>query len=124
MAPFATPSRSGSSAWRSYAQAVEGIGQLGAEKPKIALDPAGASDHHMIGARKALCRYDLARESPEAALHTVAHDGTADFLGHGEADAHLSVRILAIADEQHEPGRGHAPAAVGGNEVGALAECD
>src|SRR5215217_660889 len=119
MAPFATPSRSGSSAWRSYAQAVEGIGQLGAEKPKIALDPAGASDHHMIGARKALWRYDLARESAEAPLHPVAHDRAADFLGDGEADAHRVVRILAVADEQDEAWRGHAPAAVGGNEVGA-----
>ena len=30
-------------------------------------------------------------------------------------------RILAVADEQDEAGRGRAPAAVGGEEIGALA---
>ena len=67
---------------------------------------------------------DFAGERAEAALHAVADDRVADLLGDGEADAHRRVRVLAVADEQDEAGHGRALAAVGGEEVRALAEGD
>ena len=105
------------------AKAVQSIGEFGAEQAEVALDPAGTADHHMVGARTALRRHDLSGKGAEAALHAVADDRAADFLGDGEAHAHRRVRILAVTDEQDEAGRGQAPAAVRGNEVGALAKC-
>jgi hypothetical protein len=76
----------------------------------------------MIGACNAFRRDDFARKRPEAPLHPVAHDRSADLLGHGEADAHRGVRILAIADEQDEAGSCRALAGVGRDEVGALGD--
>ncbi len=78
----------------------------------------------MVGPDKALCRHDLTRKRAEPPLHPVADDRAADFLGDREADADGRVRVLAITDEQDETGRGSALAAVGGNEVGALAKGD
>ena len=64
---------------------------------------------------------DLAGERAEAALHAVAHDGVADLLGDGEADAHRRIAVRAVADEQDEAGHRRAPAAVRGEEIRALA---
>ena len=66
----------------------------------------------------------LAREGPEAALHPVADDGIADLLGDGESDAHGRIRIVTRADEKDEAGHGCALAAIGGEEVRALADDD
>ena len=74
----------------------------------------------MVGAGNASDGDDLVGEFAEAALHPVAYHGAADLLGDGEADAHRRVRILAVADEEDKAGSGHAPAAVRGEEVGAL----
>jgi hypothetical protein len=74
----------------------------------------------MVGAPNALGRDDLARKRPEAPLHAVADDRAANLFGDGEADAHRRIRILAVADEQDEAGRGRALARVRGKKVGAL----
>ena len=65
-------------------------------------------------------REHFAGERAEAPLHAVADDGVADFLGDGDAGAHLRVVVAAVADEEHEAGGRRAPAGVGGEEVGAL----
>ena len=65
---------------------------------------------------------DLAGQRAEAPLHAVADDRAADLLGDGEADALDRIAVLAVADEQDEAGRRRAPAGVGGEEIGALAE--
>src|SRR5205085_2697212 len=108
----------GSSAWRSScANLVERAGKLRAQQAVVALDPPGAADHHMIGASNALHRHDFARECPESALHAVADNCSADLLGDRETNAHLRLRILAVADQQDEAGRGGALAGVRGKEV-------
>jgi hypothetical protein len=86
----------------------------------LALYPFGAPDDHMIRAGETSGGDKFTSERPEAALHAVADDCAADLLGDREADAHRFVRILAVADKQDKSGRGHATAAIGGEEVGAL----
>jgi hypothetical protein len=76
----------------------------------------------MVGARNALGRNDLTGESAKAALHSVAHYGSADLLRYREADAHRRIRILAVADEQDETGCGCAESRVRREEIGALAD--
>src|SRR5690242_1406621 len=120
MGPSATPERSGSLASRSLAQPVERGAELSAKKGEIPPDPLRAPDHHMVGSSKALGGDDLARERTEAPLHPVADDGAADLLGDGEADPHARILVIAVADEQDEPGHRCAQAAVGGKKVRAL----
>jgi hypothetical protein len=95
-----------------------------AEGCKIALDSGRAADHHMVGARDALPREDFAGESAEAALHAVADDGVADFLGNGETDAFGGITIGAITDEQHESGRRRALSSVRGEKIGPFGKRD
>jgi hypothetical protein len=78
----------------------------------------------MIGAGNRVTGEGVADERAEAALHAVAHDGVADLLRHGEADADSGVIIASRSNEQDEAGHGRALAAVGGKEVGALAKGD
>jgi hypothetical protein len=101
---------------------IEGIRELGPEQRKVALDAARATDHDMVGSREPFGGHNLAGERPEAPLHPVADDGTADLLGHGEADAHRLIGVFAVVDEEDEAGRRCAHAAVGGKEVGPLAD--
>jgi hypothetical protein len=98
--------------------------EVGAKSREIPLDTPGAADHHVVGAGNAISRDDLASERSKAPLHPVAHDGSADFFGDCETDAHRGVAILALADQQNESGRGRPLAAVGRDEVRALAERD
>ncbi len=68
----------------------------------------------------AVGRDDLAGKRPESPFHSVADNRAADFLGNGEAGAHLRVVIGAITDQKHESSGRRAPAGVGGEEVGSL----
>ncbi len=68
----------------------------------------------------AVGRDDLAGKRPEAPLHSVADNSAADFLGNGEAGAHLRVVVGAVADQKHKSSGRRAPAGVGGEEVCAL----
>src|SRR6185369_16115723 len=108
----------------SFAQPVKRVGEFDPEQPEIAFDALVAADHHMVGAGETPGRNDLAGERPEAPLHAVADDRSADLFRYREADAHRRVRILAVADEQDEAGSGHAPAGVGSEEVRALPDRD
>jgi hypothetical protein len=101
-------------------QTIERAEKLRPEQAELALDAIGAADHHMVGAGNALRRHDFTSKRAESALHSVAHDGAADFLGDGEADAHRLVLIFAITNQQDEAGGGRALAAVRGKKVGAL----
>jgi len=76
----------------------------------------------MIRAGEAARWNDLASKRSKAALHAVANDSPPDLFGDGEADAHARVLILAVADEQDETGGSYALAAIGGDEVRALAD--
>ncbi len=78
----------------------------------------------MVGAGDSLGRQEFAGERPEASLHPVADDRSADLFCNGEADANRWVAILAIADEQDETGSGGALPGVGRQEIGALAQRD
>jgi len=78
----------------------------------------------MIRAGYSLGWKDFARERAEAALHPVADDRTADFLGDREADAHRWIRIFPIADQQDEAWGGRTQAAIGGNEIRAFLDRD
>ena len=89
-----------------------------------AIDRYGAANHHMVGAGKTAGRDDFARERTKAPLHPVTDDGATDLLGDGESHAHRRICILAVADQQHEAGRGGAQAAVGSQEIRALADID
>ena len=102
------------------AQLVERAGKLGAKQAEIPFDAPRAADHHVIRAGKTHRGNELAGERPEAALHPVANDRAADLFGDGESDPHRAIAVLAIPDQQDEAGRGRAPAAVRGEEVGAL----
>jgi hypothetical protein len=74
----------------------------------------------MIRAGKAFARHKLAGERPEATLHAVADDSAADLLGDSEADTHLRIAILAVADEQDETGRARPQPAIRGEKVRSL----
>ena len=89
---------------------------------KVPLDPAAATDHHVIGAGMALTWKDLAGEGTEAALHAVPHDGPADLLADGEADATKRIAIVTIANEEHKAGGRRAPTGVRSEEIRALSE--
>jgi hypothetical protein len=78
----------------------------------------------MIGAGHPIAGQELAGEGAEAALHAVADHGPADLLGDGEADADRGIGVLTVADEKDEARHGRAPAAVGGEEIRALAKMD
>ena len=108
----------------SFSQLVQGADEFRAEQAEVAFYPLGAADHDMIRSWDAFAGHDLAGKRAEAALHPIADDCAADLLGDGEADAHRWVRILAVADEEQEAGRGEARAAVRGDEIGALLKRD
>ena len=75
----------------------------------------------MVGAGDGMVREGVADQSTEAALHAVADDRIADLPGHGETEADEVIVIVAVSYEQDEAGHRRAPAAIGGEEVGALA---
>jgi hypothetical protein len=102
------------------AQPVERSGKLAPEQSEVALDAVRSADHYMIRAGDTLCGHDLAGEGAEAALHPVADHGAADLLGHGEADAHPRIIVLAVADQQDEAGRARPKPGIGGKEVRAF----
>lgn len=74
----------------------------------------------MVGAGDSVCRQKLAGERAKAPLHAVADDRIADLPGDGEADPDQVVAVAARADLEDEAGGRDAPAAVRGEEVGAL----
>jgi len=76
----------------------------------------------MVGTRDPARRQHLAGQRAQPALAPVAHHRIADFLGDGEADPLGGVRVAAGVDQQDEPRRGDAAAAVGGQEVAALGQ--
>ena len=86
----------------------------------IALDTARPADQDMVGAGHGMVGEDIADQSAQAALHAVADDRIANFLGHREADADERIIVRAMSDEQDKAGHRRALAAVGGKEVGAL----
>jgi hypothetical protein len=119
--PSASLWRPGSAAARSFLpQPVKRAAKLVAEHGVGAFNAVGATDHHMIRSGEALGRDDLAGEGTEPALHAVADDRSADFLGDGESHAHRRIRIPAIADEQDKSRSRDTTAAIRGKEVGAL----
>ena len=65
---------------------------------------------------------EVASERAKAALHAVADDCAADFLGDGEADALLRIAVLAVADQKDETGGRRAPSGVRCQEVRAFPE--
>jgi hypothetical protein len=77
----------------------------------------------MIGTRDAGCGQEFSGKGAKAALHSVANDCAADLLGNGEADAHCAIAIIALAHKKDEAGHGGTPAAIGGEEISAPAEC-
>ena len=78
----------------------------------------------MVGAGDPPRRQQFAGERAQAALHAVAHYCAADLLGYGKTDALGGIAIAAVADEEDEAWGRRSPAAVGGKEVGALAQDD
>ena len=63
---------------------------------------------------------DFAGEGAQPPLHPVAYDGPANLFRDREADAHLRVGIVAVADEEHESGSRGAPAGVRRKEIRAF----
>jgi hypothetical protein len=98
------------------------LDQVVAELPEIPLDPARAPDDDVVRARHPSLRQQLARESAEAALHSVADHSAADLPGDGKADTHGGVAVAARADEEDEAGGRSPLAAIGGEEIGAAGE--
>ncbi len=76
----------------------------------------------MVGAGDSARWNELSGKRPEAALHAVAHDRSADFLGDREADANGGVAVVAAMHEEDEARSSDSFAAIGGEEIGALAE--
>ena len=96
--------------------------QLAPKQAEIALDSARAADHDMVRAGDPAGRDELAGKRPETPLHAVADHRSADFLGDRESDPHRGVAVAAPMDEEDEA-RGRDPlAAVGGEEIAALAK--
>lgn len=105
---------------RSRPRLFEGRGQIGSQSFELALDPAGAADHHVIRSIMAARRNDLAGELAEAALHAIADNRAADLLADGEADTLGWVAILAIADEEDKARRRRAPSGVRSEKIRAF----
>ena len=76
----------------------------------------------MIGAGDSARWKQLAGERAQAPLHAVAGDSVADLLGDGEPDADRIVAVVTGTDLEDETGSRDAPAAIGGEEVGAFPE--
>ena len=91
---------------------------------KVPLDPAAATDHHVIGAGMALTWKDLAGEGTEAALHAIADNCPADLLADGEADATKRIAIVTVANEEHKAGCRRAPSGIRSEEIRAFAKND
>jgi hypothetical protein len=88
-----------------------------AEVAKVALDPAAAADHDVVGAGVALFRKDFAGKGAEAALHAIAHDGAADLPAHREADTTKRIAIVTIVNEEHKAGCRRTPTGVRSEEI-------
>ena len=67
---------------------LEGAREVASKQRIVALDPAGAADHYMVGAGKTANGDDFPCKRAEAALHPVADDRVADLLADCEADPH------------------------------------
>ena len=76
----------------------------------------------MVGAGKARGWQDLAGKGAQPAFHPVADDGSADFLGDGEADTLGWIAVGAVANEEDEARTRRPAPGIGGEEVGALAD--
>jgi len=92
-------------------QLVDGQGKL--------REYSRAGDQDMIRARDAGLGQQLARERAEPALHSVADNRVADFLGDGDAETHDRIVIAPRPDDQHETGHGRPPAAIGRQKIRA-----
>jgi hypothetical protein len=64
----------------------------------------------------------VARKRPKSPFHAIANHRIADFLGHGEADSHCAVAVVAMANQENEARHGGALAAIRGEEVGPFRE--
>jgi hypothetical protein len=73
----------------------------------------------MVGAGHAGFGQDEAGELAKAPLHAVAHDGIADLLRDGEAEADGGITVVSRADEKNEAGRRRAQCAIGREEFRA-----
>ena len=99
---------------------LEGAREVASKQRIVALDPAGAADHYMVGAGKTANGDDFPCKRAEAALHPVAGDGVADLLADGEAYPHSRVAATAAADQKYERrGRG-APSGVRREKIRAF----
>src|SRR5262249_2935449 len=76
----------------------------------------------MIGAGDSLAWQQFARQCPEPPLHAVADDGAADLPGDGDAEPHLRLAVLAIADEEDEAGHRRSSSLVRRQEIRAAGE--
>lgn len=103
-------------------QLLKSAFEFAPQQCEVPLDALGTTDHHMIRAWKTFEWHDLTGKCTKPALHAIAYHRIADLLGYGEADAHRGVRVITPADEKYEAGRGCAQAAVGGDEIRALAD--
>ena len=95
-----------------------------AEVAKVALDPAAAADHDVVGASVALLRKDFAGEGTESAFHSIAHDGAANFFADREADAPKRIAVVTFANEKHKAGCRRTPTGVRSEEIRAFPEGD
>ena len=100
--------------------ALESGGEFSAEIREIALHSARTTDEDVVVIRQAFHRQGIAQQLAEAALHAVAHHGVADLLRHRDTEA---LALTAIRPrEQDEPRTCHAQPAIGGEEIGSLAD--
>ena len=102
------------------ANSVQCALEFGAEQAVISLNALGTANHDVVGTGKPLDGHDLAGKRAKTALHSIANDGAANFLGDGDAHANGWIQILAVADQENEARRRHSLAGIGGKEVGAL----
>ncbi len=58
----------------------------------------------MVGTRDTMARQQIPRQGTQAALHAVASDRAADFLGHGITGAQGRFAVAARVNEQNETG--------------------
>ena len=102
----------------------QGALQFRGERSIFALNAASAADEDMVGPGDSEFRQRFAGEGTEAALHAIADDGAADFLGDGETDSLGRVAVLAVSDEQDESRGCRAPAGVRSEEIRAFLKRD
>jgi hypothetical protein len=76
----------------------------------------------MVGAGDAALGQERSGKGTEAALHSIAHDGAADLLRDGEAEADGGIAVAARPDEKDEAGGRRAQAAVRREEIRAAGQ--